>query len=300
MTGRELPNNKYTGEMRFAKYALLFLILVGCTSSGTIKTEAYSTSFDLDMEILSQVLQRFSNETDTPSGELMVKVGTSFMDVPYVANTLDKEGEEQLVVNLREMDCTTFAENCLALTKTIQSKNLTPEQFLQELTKVRYRDAKINGYPSRLHYTTDWIFDNQQKKLVQDVTKEIADTPYPKRINFMSTHPDSYMHLKENAVHVAEITGIEKNISKRTHYYIPKENLARYESQLKDGDIVALTTSIEGLDVSHMGILVRRNGRIHLLHASLTEKKVVLSEETLEEYLNNGKTVTGIIIARPL
>jgi hypothetical protein len=61
----------------------------------------------------------------------------------------------------------------------------------------------------------------------------------------MSTHPDSYVHLKNNPVLVAEMANIENDISTRSYYYIPKENIAGVESQLKDGDIVAFTTSIE-------------------------------------------------------
>jgi hypothetical protein len=120
------------------------------------------------------VTEQFRDEKQTPPGELMVKVGSFFLETPYVANTLETEGEERLVINLREMDCTTFAENCLALTRTIQSKRPGVDQFWQELARVRYRNAKINGYTSRLHYTTDWIFNNQQKKLVQDVTADIS------------------------------------------------------------------------------------------------------------------------------
>lgn len=198
------------------------------------------------------------------------------------------------------MDCTTFAENCLALTRTIKSRKPGLDRFTQELAGVRYRDARIDGYTSRLHYTTDWIYNNQQKKLVQDITGDISGNPYLKTINFMSTHPDSYFHLKNNAVFVAEMAKIENEISQRDRYFIPKEKIAYVENQLHDGDIVAFTTGIEGLDVSHMGILVRRNNRIHLLHASLSAKKVVVTEKPLADYLKDSKTVTGIMVARPL
>jgi hypothetical protein len=286
--------------MKPVYYLFLLLLFTQCSGIGKMKPDTYSNSLDEDTRIVSQVLEQYSHEKETPPGELMVKVGSYFLETPYVANTLETEGEERLVINLREMDCTTFAENCLALTRTIQSKRPGVDQFWQELARVRYRDARIDGYTSRLHYTTDWIYHNQQKNLLQDVTADISGTPYIKTINFMSTHPDSYFHLKNNAVLVAEMAHIENDINHRQYYYIPKENIAGLEGQLKDGDIVALTTSIDGLDVSHMGLLVRKNNRIHLLHASLSAKKVVITEEPLADYLKDSKTVTGIMVARPL
>jgi len=252
-----------------------------------------------DKEILEQVLEMFSEETKTPTPVLMVKIGTYFTGTPYVAHTLETE-PEQLVVNLRGMDCTTFAENCLAIAKTIQSENLTFEQFADELKNVRYRNGKIDGYPSRLHYFSDWIFSNEQKKLVKDVSKKIAATPYDKEVDFMSTHPDSYDQLNDSAELVKRIAEQEKDINSRQLFYIPENKIAEVEDQLMQGDIVGITTSVEGLDISHVGILVRKAGRIHLMHASSLAEEVVVSEETLEEYLLNSKSATGIMVARPL
>ncbi|MFW5822942.1 MAG: N-acetylmuramoyl-L-alanine amidase-like domain-containing protein, partial [Tangfeifania sp.] len=207
---------------------------------------------------------------------------------------------EQLVVNLREMDCTTFAENCLAIAKTIQSGTHTFEQFTQELKDIRYRNGNIDGYPSRLHYFSDWIFDNQQKRLIKDVSKEITATPYDKDIDFMSTHPGSYKQLKDSTSLVEKIAEQEKDINSRQYFYIPETIITEVENQLMDGDIVGITTSVEGLDISHVGILVRKAGRIHLMHASSLAEEVVISEETLEGYLLNSKPATGIMVARPL
>ena len=281
-------------------YLFLLLLFSQCSNIGKMKADIYSSSINDDVRILNHVIEQLSNEKQTPAGELIVKVGSLFLGTPYVANTLEQDGDERLVINLREMDCTTFAESCLALTRTIKSREPGLEQYARELMNIRYRDANISGYASRLHYTTDWIYNNQQKKLVTDITKDINGYPYVKTINFMSTHPESYRHLSSNRQLVDAMAAIESGISGRQHYYIPKERISDFENQFQDGDIVALTTSINGLDVSHMGILVLKDGRIHLMHASTTAKKVVLSEETLREYLQNSKSVTGIIVARPL
>jgi hypothetical protein len=287
--------------MRLFFLAAFYFLLASCTFKGNSETEEFKViSTKEDKEIVEQIFELFSEETQSPTSVLMVKLGTYFEGTPYVAHTLEKGDEEQLVVNLRGLDCTTLVENCLALAKTIQSDEHTFERFTKELKNVRYRSGKIEGYPSRLHYTTDWIFDNQQKRLVRNLSKEIGATPYPKEINFMSTHPDSYRQLKDSSKLLTIIVQKESDINSRQHFYIPEEKLAEVEDQLMDGDIVGITTSIEGLDISHMGILVRKAGRIHLLHASSAAEKVVLSDETLEEYLLSSKSATGIMVARPL
>ena len=287
--------------MRFLTLSVFYFLMASCTFKGNGETEKFKIiSTEEDKEIVEQIFELFAEETNAPTSVLMVKLGTYFEGTPYAAHTLEKGDEEQLVVNLSGLDCTTLVENCLALAKTIQSGDHTFKQFTKELKNVRYRSGKIDGYPSRLHYTTDWIFDNQQKKLVRNLSKEIGATPYPKEINFMSAHPDSYRQLKDSSHLVEIIAQKENDINSRQHFYIPEEKLAEVEDQLMDGDIVGITTGIEGLDISHMGILVRKAGRIHLLHASSSEEKVVLSEETLEEYLLSSKSATGIMVARPL
>ncbi len=251
-----------------------------------------------DKEIFEKILQQFSAEKNTPIADLIIKVGTFFKETPYVAHTLEIE-PEQLVVNLRELDCTTFAESVLAISRTIKSENPSFEKFAEELQNIRYHNGIIDGYASRIHYFSDWIFENSRKKLVKDISGEIANTPYPLRVNFMSTHPESYIQLKDSAL-IQEIANQEIEISDRQMFFIPEEKLAEFEHLLKDGDIAGITTNVKGLDISHVVILQRVADRIHILHASSTAKKVILSEETLEEYLKSSKSATGIMVARPL
>ena len=252
-----------------------------------------------DREILEQVLELYSEDKEATTSALMVKVGSFFLETPYVAHTLET-GEEKLVINLREMDCTTFAENCLAISRTIKSDTQSFDQFASELQFIRYRNGVIDGYPSRLHYFCDWIYNNSQKNLVKDMSEELAQKPLPKKINFMSTHPDSYRQLKDSIPLVDLIATQEKLISARLMFYIPETKLAELESKLMDGDIAGITTSIEGIAIQHVVILIRQEGRIHLMHASSKAEKVVVSDFTLEEYLLNSKSASGIMLARPL
>jgi len=254
---------------------------------------------EADKEIVEEVLGFYAAEKEAPSSDLMVMVASFFQGTPYVAFTLESE-DEHLIINLRELDCTTFAENCLAISRTIQSEIPSFEQFAMELQHIRYRDGRIDGYPSRLHYFCDWIYNNQQKKLIRDVSREIAQRPLSKQIHFMSNHPESYRQLKDSALLVEAIAAQEKEISAREMFFIPESDIEEVEDQLMDGDIVGITTGIEGIAISHVGILVRKAGRMHLIHASSKAEKVVVSENTLEAYLLNSKSATGIMVARPL
>ncbi len=283
----------------FCFFVLLFLITTVLTGQNRETATSQKMVFEpKDKEIADDVLRKFSPGKNTETGELMIKVGSYFLGAPYVAHTLETV-PEQLVINLREFDCTTFAENVLALSRTIKSKNPSFDQFAKELQFIRYHNGKIDGYPSRIHYFSDWIFENNIKKLVKDVSKEIAETRYPLKVNFMSTHPGSYRQLSDSTL-IPVIANQEKEISSRKMYFIPEEMIAEKEHLLKDGDIAGITTNVKGLDISHVVILQRKDGRIHLLHASTSANKVILSEETLEDYLKNSKSATGIMVARPL
>ena len=72
--------------------------------------------------------------------------------VPYVAQTLEVNKQEQLIVNLRQLDCTTYVENVLALTLCTENKKLpTFADFCYYLRMLRYEGGKVD-YPTRLHY----------------------------------------------------------------------------------------------------------------------------------------------------
>jgi hypothetical protein len=155
----------------------------------------------------------------------------------------------------------------------------------------------LQGYPSRLHYFSDWIHDNQKKGIVRDVTAEIGGRPLRKALTFMTTNPDRYPPLK-NAANLRRMKSVERTISKRSLCFIPKKTLRWLEDRIRDGDLIAITTNTEGLDVQHVGLAARVKNRIHLLHASSIEGKVILSQKTLYRYLMESRARSGIMVAR--
>lgn len=280
--------------MKYLQSILLILFLSGSFSANSQKK--YDQK---DADILENIFNQLEKDRDKSTAELVVLAGNYLKETPYLAHTLETE-PEQLVINLRELDCTTYAENCLAIAQTIKSGDCSFKKFAKQLTKIRYRNGIINGYASRLHYFSDWIFENDKQGLIKAISKEIANTPYPLTINFISSHPSSYKQLKTNPESIPVLAKIEKEISSRDMFYIPKNKIAELESELNSGDIVGITTTIEGLDVTHIGILTKKNGRVYLMHASSKAEKVILSENTLQDYLLGRKSATGIMVVRPL
>lgn len=221
-----------------------------------------------------------------------------FKGLPYKGSTLEKKGKEALIINLREMDCTTFVETVFALTLASKTEQKSFQDFVSALCKIRYRNGILDGYPSRLHYTSEWIEDNIEKNILKDVTSKISDDVLSLSINFMSSHPDSYHQLKNNPRNLKSIQKTEAYLTGKRVFYIPKEKIGTIDNitEIKSGNIVVFTTDIKGLDVSHMGFVIRSNGRLHLLHASSLHKKIVVDPLPLKEYVLNGKRITGVRI----
>jgi len=237
---------------------------------------------------------------DKAIGDIVTEIGKSFLGVDYVANILEQPGAERLVVNLRGLDCVLFCENALVFARCVKKNKMTFDDYKAELQYVRYRGGIVDQYPSRLHYFSDHIHDNEKKGVVKNVTKEVGGVPFRKTVNFMSTHPDSYLKLKENPEFVAVIRKQEESINKRTMYHIPKDRVQNSASKIQNGDVIAITTDIPGMDVSHTGLAIWQNGTLHLMHAPLAGHRVQITENALADYLAANKKQLGIMVARPL
>ena len=206
------------------------------------------------------------------------------LGVPYVAGTLDEGKEENLVVHLDKVDCTTFVETVLALALADKDKERNFGSFKKALQHIRYRGGVLNGYPSRLHYFSEWIKDNERKGIVKERTDEFSTLQQELHLNFMSTHPDSYRQLKDNPSLIAEIVRQEQALNGSVVTYFPKDQLSYppYKLNIKDGDILAITTNITGLDVVHVGFVCWVGDTLHLLHASSVAKKVILDPQPID------------------
>jgi hypothetical protein len=253
-------------------------------------------------EVFSRIIQKALKEkwASFPMGECMGKIATLFIGTDYVGGTLEGKGPEICRVDLTGLDCVTFFENLLCLARVLKKGKTSFNDFLEELTFTRYRKGILTDYTSRLHYTSDWIHDNEEKRVVKNVTEELGGEDYPVRVSFMSENPGYYQALREFPEFIGTIAEIEQEINKRKHWYISRREIKSVQKGLQTGDIIAVATNKEGLDYSHTGLTFRdEKNKIRFLHASSAKNKVLLDAQ-LHKYIKSVKTHTGITIARPL
>ena len=283
----------------------------GANNSPSVEGIAVSATEDDWFLVEERIKAAYDQELDKLSmGNLVAKMGTTFLGTPYVPQTLDPAGEERLVVELQGLDCVTFVETVLALAGTVQaldvenyrrmSKEEVRKAYSEKLVSIRYRSGHMEGYASRLHYFSEWIWDNSELGLVDklfDGPPAIAET---EQINFMTTHSAAYWQLRDNPALIAEIQKTEVDLSAKSRFYVREQDIDDIEPDLLDGDLVAATSSVEGLDIAHTGIAIWIECRVHLLHAPLVGGVVQLSELPLAERILEIKGQDGVMIARPL
>ena len=280
------------------KIFFLYLFILSSAVSYAALPDSMLVYTPEDKEIFDDYVAKFVSRKHLPINKLVMETGFYFLETPYVNYTLEvAKPAEKLIINLRELDCTTFTETCLALARTMKSKNISLRTYAEELQKIRYRGGVLNEFPSRLHYFGDWIFDNHSMGIVEDVTKtHYNGDVFPVKFSIMTKAAKNYPQLSDT-VFLRKIGEIENKISQRTYYYLPKTRIDSV--QIQDGDIIAMTVSGKGLDIMHMGIAVNINGQLYFMHASSTGKRVMITDLPFKEYSGAIKSNTGYMIARP-
>lgn len=237
---------------------------------------------------------------ELPLGEIMGKIAKVLIATPYVGGTLEGS-PERCRIDLTGMDCVTFFESVLGISRILKKGKSSFDDLIKEITYTRYRGGKLNGYLSRLHYTADWIADNEIKKVVKNITPTLTGAvPLALNVSFMSQHPQYYPPLADDAALIPKIAEIERGINAAKHWYVPTAAVKSVEPWLATGDIVAIATSKEGLDYAHTGVIFRdERNRARFLHASLDKKRVFL-DKTISGYLKGVPSHIGITIVRPI
>lgn len=246
-------------------------------------------------------LMRYAQEKrldEQPLGVVMQALGLRLQGAPYVAGMLDATPAETLLTPLDRFDCVLFVESVLALAQGVVLGDTTLEGFRQRVAQLRYRNGQIGGYCSRLHYFTDWIDDNARRGIVRDITQELGGQPMRRRIRFMSTHRALYPRLAADSTWQC-LQRVEKALSSRERFVLPRDQVPRVVSQLQPGDMVAFVARDTTLDVVHVGLVyVGLDGRRGLLHAS-PQGGVKVSPD-LQKYVQNNPAQMGIVVARPI
>ncbi|MEX2528135.1 MAG: N-acetylmuramoyl-L-alanine amidase-like domain-containing protein [Gemmatimonadota bacterium] len=243
-----------------------------------------------------------------PMGDVMARLGTTFVGATYLPQTLEIPGPERLVINLRALDCVTFVENILVLSQLVVSgsrENLLDNreelrrQYRSLLTRVRYRDGTLDGYPSRLHYFSEWLSDGEKKGLLEVVTAQLGGVVDSAPLHFMTSHPEAYRQLADSRV-LEVIRQVEARLSRQDRIYIPEDHVARVASGIRNGDIIATRSTLDGLDIAHTGLALWVEGELHLLHAPLVGSSVEVSKLPLAQRLQGIRAQDGIFVARAM
>lgn len=288
--------------MKKATFLFYYIIMCSVVSLASGPMDIRFIDETNDTTFINDILARVKAEDPGNPGDRVAMFGRMFIGTPYVAHTLESpEGEpERLTVNLKELDCTTFVENMMALALTIGEGRTSWRDYVNNLERLRYRGGELNGYPSRLHYIADWIVDNSYRGNVTDATPNFPAVSYTtKSIDFMSNHRDNYPALKDS-LNFERVKNTELGYRNHRYPYIKTRNLAERPTReaFRNGDVVALTTSLKDLDVTHMGMIVIKDGEPYLLHASSSLGKVIITEVPLAEFMKRNRSLTGVRVIR--
>jgi hypothetical protein len=263
---------------------------------------------DADWAVLNtKVRWAVSQGLDTvPLGAAIARLGETFVGATYTPGTLEVPGPERVVINLREFDCVTFIENLLAMTRFIREGGVAlladrasaEARYAGYLMNIRYRGGVIGGYPSRLHYFSEWLSDNASRGRLRLLARELGGVEDAEPLGFMSAHPAGYRQMTEPGVPEA-IRAMEQRLNEgAARWYLPEDRIETAAPGIRDGDLIAATSTLPGLDVAHTGIALWRDGRLHLLHAPLVGKSVEISVLPLAQRITELKTQDGIMVAR--
>ncbi len=244
--------------------------------------------------VYNKIAIALQDDTRLPLPQLTVQVALQLSGTPYVGGLLEIE-PEQLHVFLDKTDCILFVELCASMALTlkgkriVQGKELTDaapsyDLLLDNISNMRYRLGVVNGYSSRLHYTSEWLLQNHTNGVLQEYTAMFG-TQYRQVFSFMSTHPAYYRQLSDTT-ELNKIRQIEKRLSTLSYYHLTQSvwQTPKVISQIQNGDIIAFVSRQEGLDISHIAIAYEHKGEMHFIHASSKAGEVIIEPKTLIAY----------------
>src|SRR5213592_5183884 len=243
-----------------------------------------------------------------PIGERTAAVGQALVGTRYKHVSLEIDNRiESPSVNFQGVDCWTFFEIALSCARMLNEpeSNWTPERLLHYIETDRYRGGECTGdYLSRLHYLEDWLYDNDRRGLVEDLTRDLGGQSVPHSAREMSAGWRHYRYLAANRSLLGPLARMEANVSSRPLYEIPKSKVAAIEPKLRSGDIIGIISRDRSgvFSTAHVGLALRKSdGVLHFMHASSPSNygRVIVDAE-LAKYLNRYRSDSGILVGRPL
>ena len=246
--------------MWYSALVIIFGLIIPAQQAVSIKPDDAALVQKLIKE--SAGMEPVSKRIEYISGRL---IGRRYVSHPLIGSATESE---ILVTRTDGFDCVTFVETVLAIAHAHSQ-----DQFVKNLIAIRYRDGIVD-WKNRLHYATDWAAYHCNRGLLDDVT----------------FGPDSLVRDKTLNL----VKGLDSHTAE--YRYFPKNKFLKESLLLKSGDIIYFTSGRNGLDTNHMGLIIRKDGKLFLRNASLHNGAVM--DEELAEYFRLNK-MTGFIINRP-
>ncbi|WP_114993195.1 N-acetylmuramoyl-L-alanine amidase-like domain-containing protein [Synechococcus sp. UW179A] len=224
-----------------------------------------------------------------PLNEAIARLAEFFVGSPYMAMSLDQSGREQLRLDLTQFDCMLFVEQLLAV---VSAESF--DDFAVRTKRLRYRNGEI-GYCTRQHYFHDWVGSAQAQGVIESQPVWSAQATRNLPLNFMSSHRDRYPALQ--SPDRFECIRAREQGRRIEQHYLPLASLEAALPSLQSGDIFAVATRVGGLDVSHMGVLIREGSRLDAIHAA--PGRGVMRSRSFVRYLSSVPDAIGAVIVRP-
>lgn len=263
---------------------ILIAMLIGAFLSAS-STALYNPDGERELLILGGWTEKQLNQLISESSKIQDAseriefISEQFLGVKYKEGTLigDANTNEVFIINLEGMDCFTYIDYVEAM----RLSNSFSE-FKDNLRQIRYRSGSVS-FRDRNHFFSDWAVYNGEH--IHDVTEEIGGR---------------------------ETKSVEKNLNKKEDgsYFLPglppKERQIKYISsraideaiigQLRSGDYIGVYSDMQGLDVSHTGIVIKNRDKAYLRHASSRKENGKVMEEDLWSYISDKP---GLVVLRP-
>ncbi len=272
----------------------------------------------VNRQIFDKVYAAVKDKAELPTGALALEIAKQFLETKYAYYTLEQE-PEQLRVYLDRTDCILFVELCSSFAQTVKGRRIvqagdgvhyavreTPsvekaepsyELLCQNIQNMRYRLGVVDGYGSRLHYTSEWLLQNQTNGIMYELSETLGE-PFNQSFFYMTTHKNVYKQLRGDEAQCAAIKAAEERLDIQAPYWFVSQKELMKDvviNQIKDGDIIMFMDSHPGLDIAHVAMACTgEDGKMHFIHAGTGLMKVAIDSRTLAEYATRGLRVARL------
>lgn len=230
----------------------------------------------------------------------LMAIMEQFYGVPYGEGTLEIE-PEKIVLRTDSFDSRTFIENVLAIREATYRSTPDWRNVASVLENMRYRNAEVNGFPSRLLYMSEWIASSVSAHRLRDITSDVGDPSYvTKALDYITENRDSYSQLADSLA-FDRMKQIEMGMRSVKIPYLSKSAVTNKKAleELRTGDILLFLSKEKNRDYEHVAFIEVKDGEIYLIHASKEEGKVCRKEQTLRDYVRHeGRTIPGFRVMR--